>query len=186
MIDILLPPAGWQCPGRWIGRITEEISGGRQSEAMQGDCCPKTHLRAASHSRARRLAGPPGSLRSPVPPKGRTNPRRGRDLNPKVVPQIPQRTVPTHGSVPTSGGTHPERVNPRLTRTLSNQRSLAEREGFEPSRRLTPPTRLAGERLRPLGHLSGCHQVINRSANGACPTRKCSVPLSEDRGPQSS
>ncbi len=28
---------------------------------------------AAFHSRARRLADPPGSLRSPVPPKGRTN-----------------------------------------------------------------------------------------------------------------
>ena len=32
--------------------------------------------------------------------------------------------------------------------------SVAEREGFEPSRELEPPTRLAGERLRPLGHLS--------------------------------
>ncbi len=31
---------------------------------------------------------------------------------------------------------------------------LAEREGFEPSRGFKPPTRLAGERLRPLGHLS--------------------------------
>ncbi len=29
---------------------------------------------AGSHSRARRLAHPPGSLRSPVPPKGRTKP----------------------------------------------------------------------------------------------------------------
>jgi site-specific DNA recombinase len=32
---------------------------------------------------------------------------------------------------------------------------LAEREGFEPSRELAPPTRLAGECLQPLGHLSG-------------------------------
>ena len=31
----------------------------------------------------------------------------------------------------------------------------AEREGFEPSRELAPPTRLAGECLQPLGHLSG-------------------------------
>ena len=30
-----------------------------------------------------------------------------------------------------------------------------EREGFEPSRELSPPTRLAGECLQPLGHLSG-------------------------------
>ena len=39
--------------------------------------------------------------------------------------------------------------------------ALAEREGFEPSRELAPPTRLAGECLQPLGHLSG---VENHSA----------------------
>jgi hypothetical protein len=33
----------------------------------------KTHGLVGSHSRARRLADPPGSLRSPVPPEGRTN-----------------------------------------------------------------------------------------------------------------
>src|SRR4051794_2211615 len=33
-------------------------------------------------------------------------------------------------------------------------RAVAEREGFEPSRELAPPTRLAGECLQPLGHLS--------------------------------
>ena len=31
---------------------------------------------------------------------------------------------------------------------------LAEREGFEPSMEFNPHTPLAGERLRPLGHLS--------------------------------
>ena len=31
---------------------------------------------------------------------------------------------------------------------------MAEREGFEPSRPVSQPTRLAGERLQPLGHLS--------------------------------
>ncbi len=36
-----------------------------------------------------------------------------------------------------------------------NKTYLAEREGFEPSRELAPPTRLAGECLQPLGHLSG-------------------------------
>jgi hypothetical protein len=36
-----------------------------------------------------------------------------------------------------------------------NLRLQAEREGFEPSRELAPPTRLAGECLQPLGHLSG-------------------------------
>src|SRR3954467_11105642 len=35
----------------------------------------------------------------------------------------------------------------------------AEREGFEPSRELTPPTRLAGECLQPLGHLSGGGEI---------------------------
>jgi site-specific DNA recombinase len=38
---------------------------------------------------------------------------------------------------------------------VSNKSLLAEREGFEPSRELAPPTRLAGECLQPLGHLSG-------------------------------
>jgi site-specific DNA recombinase len=38
----------------------------------------------------------------------------------------------------------------------SNKGLLAEREGFEPSRELAPPTRLAGECLQPLGHLSTC------------------------------
>ncbi len=37
----------------------------------------------------------------------------------------------------------------------SKKELLAEREGFEPSRELAPPTRLAGECLQPLGHLSG-------------------------------
>ena len=32
---------------------------------------------------------------------------------------------------------------------------VAEREGFEPSVEVSPHTRLAGEHLRPLGHLSG-------------------------------
>ncbi len=46
-------------------------------------------------------------------------------------------------------------------RAISGQRACrdrsppAEREGFEPSRELAPPTRLAGECLQPLGHLSG-------------------------------
>jgi hypothetical protein len=37
----------------------------------------------------------------------------------------------------------------------NNFDSSTEREGFEPSRELAPPTRLAGECLQPLGHLSG-------------------------------
>ncbi len=39
---------------------------------------------------------------------------------------------------------------------------LAEREGFEPSRELAPPTRLAGECLQPLGHLSGYRIALFR------------------------
>ena len=34
------------------------------------------------------------------------------------------------------------------------RRALTERAGFEPARELAPPTRLAGECLQPLGHLS--------------------------------
>jgi hypothetical protein len=45
--------------------------------------------------------------------------------------------------------------------SLVRDRAEAEREGFEPSRELAPPTRLAGECLQPLGHLSG---VENHSA----------------------
>ena len=37
---------------------------------------------------------------------------------------------------------------------LSSEDNMAEREGFEPSKENNPLTRLAGERLRPLGHLS--------------------------------
>ena len=37
---------------------------------------------------------------------------------------------------------------------MTGQNNMAERKGFEPSRRFNTPTPLAGERLRPLGHLS--------------------------------
>ena len=37
----------------------------------------------------------------------------------------------------------------------------AERAGFEPARELAPPTRLAGECLQPLGHLSGDGSIID-------------------------
>jgi hypothetical protein len=37
---------------------------------------------------------------------------------------------------------------------------MAEREGFEPSVEVSPHTRLAGEHLRPLGHLSGPARTI--------------------------
>jgi hypothetical protein len=40
-------------------------------------------------------------------------------------------------------------------RSALDRRPKTEREGFEPSRELAPPTRLAGECLQPLGHLSG-------------------------------
>src|SRR2546423_10589029 len=44
----------------------------------------------------------------------------------------------------------------------------AEREGFEPSRELAPPTRLAGECLQPLGHLSGAGSIVG-PCKGASP-----------------
>ncbi len=39
-------------------------------------------------------------------------------------------------------------------RKLKTVFKVAEREGFEPSVEVSPHTRLAGEHLRPLGHLS--------------------------------
>ncbi|GAA6210951.1 recombinase family protein [Hyphomicrobiales bacterium 4NK60-0047b] len=41
-----------------------------------------------------------------------------------------------------------------LAEHSGNGMQMAEKKGFEPSRRDKPPTPLAGERLRPLGHLS--------------------------------
>ncbi len=41
-----------------------------------------------------------------------------------------------------------------LGATSDDENEMAERKGFEPSRRYNTPTPLAGERLRPLGHLS--------------------------------
>jgi hypothetical protein len=37
---------------------------------------------------------------------------------------------------------------------------MAEREGFEPSMEFNPHTPLAGERLQPLGHLSGITKIL--------------------------
>ena len=37
---------------------------------------------------------------------------------------------------------------------------MAEKEGFEPSMGFKAHTPLAGERLRPLGHLSGMRRII--------------------------
>ena len=42
--------------------------------------------------------------------------------------------------------------------------SLAEKEGFEPSRRLSQPTPLAGEPLRPLGYFSKPNFISNMDA----------------------
>jgi D-serine deaminase-like pyridoxal phosphate-dependent protein/DNA invertase Pin-like site-specific DNA recombinase len=50
----------------------------------------------------------------------------------------------------------------------SNRGLLAEREGFEPSRELAPPTRLAGECLQPLGHLSGASDCRATAGIGSC------------------
>ena len=37
---------------------------------------------------------------------------------------------------------------------------MAEKEGFEPSMGFKAHTPLAGERLRPLGHLSGMRRIL--------------------------
>ena len=53
----------------------------------------------------------------------------------------------------------PSRSNPFLVRFLQKKKPrmisgllMAQKEGFEPSRRFTQPTPLAGEPLRPLGY----------------------------------
>ena len=45
-------------------------------------------------------------------------------------------------------------TRPRSPRSRGAARAIAEREGFEPSMEVSPHTRLAGECLQPLGHLS--------------------------------
>ena len=50
---------------------------------------------------------------------------------------------------------------PALTaRPVTHVALGAERAGFEPARELAPPTRLAGECLQPLGHLSGSRDCM--------------------------
>jgi glutathione S-transferase len=50
---------------------------------------------------------------------------------------------------------HERRLAAAKSLSARRRQPAAEREGFEPSRELAPPTRLAGECLQPLGHLSG-------------------------------
>ena len=59
----------------------------------------------------------------------------------------------------------PEKISPALVQRSNSRKQsdqiniMAEREGFEPSVEYNPHTRLAGEHLQPLGHLSkknGC------------------------------
>ena len=72
------------------------------------------------------------------------------EARPTVVSPLhrrPESPPPTGAAVVTTGGRgRAERVR---------RWNLAERERPKASRRLTAPTLLAGERLRPLGHLSG-------------------------------
>ena len=72
----------------------------------------------------------------------------------------PPRRRPRDGDVPQRAAARPPPRAKILKRARRRQLTAtsglrAEREGFEPSRELAPPTRLAGECLQPLGHLSG-------------------------------
>ena len=68
----------------------------------------------------------------------------------------------------------------------SNMELLAEREGFEPSRELAPPTRLAGECLQPLGHLSGTRNLSGATSGvGRLGSAHASRPRSVARAPRS-
>src|SRR3546814_18056418 len=73
-----------------------------------------------------------------------------------------------------------------------SERPVADREGFEPSRRVTPSNGLASRRLQPLGHLSpareeadflafpwgGCKPKVSVADNLSCPAAGGSVPPS--------
>ena len=67
---------------------------------------------------------------------------------------------------------------PHVARSGKLLTILAEREGFEPSVRISPYTRLAGVHLRPLGHLSATrtrgplYHERRRTANHAGPSAK--------------
>src|SRR5947209_16240655 len=56
----------------------------------------------------------------------------------------------------------------------------AEREGFEPSRGFTTPNRLAGDHLRPLGHLSNAaslaHAILRWTRSGRDSNPRASRP----------
>ena len=59
---------------------------------------------------------------------------------------------------------------------------MAEREGFEPSVEVSPHTRLAGEHLRPLGHLSGKASLRTMAASGPFYVRlSCYIPKLGDQ-----
>ena len=64
----------------------------------------------------------------------------------------------------------------------SSGEKLAEREGFEPSVEVSPHTRLAGEHLWPLGHLSGWASLCVTAGSGPCQANQ--FDLSPDRGEQ--
>ena len=53
---------------------------------------------------------------------------------------------------------------------------MAEREGFEPSDHITAVTRLAGECLQPLGHLSICGAVFLAEGEGFEPPKALTGP----------
>ena len=81
--------------------------------------------------------------------------RRGRDLNPSHPPHPPTTTT-VLGCRRLHRGNKTAQITAEPGRTARTGRFAGERRGrdLNPRGGSTPPTRLAGERLRPLGHLS--------------------------------
>src|SRR5213079_1367439 len=69
-------------------------------------------------------------------------PSAGPHPNPEAMGQLPQGEADDPTALGDEGGAPPR---------------LAERVGFEPTRRYDPPTRFPVAHLKPLGHLSGRH-----------------------------
>ena len=120
-------------PERWIGRrpgTYEWIPFGGGTRRCLGAALAMAEQRVVLEMMARRL-----DLEA-----ADAEPERARHRNVTMIPA-------GHGAA----GRRPRRAD--------EPRPGAEREGFEPSRELAPPTRLAGECLQPLGHLSGRENI---------------------------
>ena len=109
-------------------------------------------------------AGASGSIRLVHGERGRRRRHERKDGGPSRALVRARAAVPDGDGEPNASFGHASGAMLRRsltgrTATRSGDAALAEREGFEPSIRDKTYTPLAGERLQPLGHLSGdaCH-----------------------------